>query len=104
METAMSVGNEVHGVSRQTPFRTIWLPWVAGTMLGEVLGFGIPTLAGLVNWLLPPPILMWIVFVLAGACEGALLGLGQALVLRRLITGFAWRRWVLATALAAALV
>lgn len=100
----MSVLSQVYGVSLRTSVRTIWLPWVVGTMLGEVLGFGVPTLAGVINWLLQPPqSLMWFLFVLAGAGEGALLGLAQSLVLRRLITGFAWQRWVLATALAAAL-
>ncbi|WP_229275988.1 hypothetical protein [Agromyces kandeliae] len=76
--------------------------WVTGTTLGESVGFLVPVTgfafadaAGLRGWA------AWLLLVAFGAGEGALLGLGQSLALRRGPAEVSVGRWVAATAAAA---
>lgn len=81
--------------------RSLWLSWFASVTLGECLGFTVPAAVGAATadvGVLAVPLL-----VLAGAVEGATLGWFQARVLRRVVPGLPTARWVLATAVAAAL-
>jgi hypothetical protein len=83
--------------------RTTWRRWFTATTLGELVGFLIPVavvsagadeLAGALRFLL---------VVLAGAGEGAVLGWAQSRVLRPLLPGLSTRAWTARTAAAAAL-
>jgi hypothetical protein len=76
--------------------------WVGFVVAGEGLGFLVPvsgfwlaSALGLEGWA------AWAVLVVAGAGEGALLGLGQSLALRGTRAAVAVGRWVAATAAAA---
>ncbi|MFE5670753.1 hypothetical protein ACFQ58_03990 [Agromyces sp. NPDC056523] len=76
--------------------------WVGFTVLGESLGFLIPVtgfaLAGMLGldaWS------AWLLLVVFGAGEGALLGLGQSIGLRGSSAEVPAGRWVAATAVAA---
>jgi Ca2+-transporting ATPase len=74
--------------------RRLWRRWVVAVFLGETLGFLVPVLAvvlGLPAWAL----------LVAGAGEGAVLGIAQALVLRTVLVGFPTATWTVRTALAA---
>jgi hypothetical protein len=76
-----------------------WMVWVTG---GEAAGFVMPALAGgLLTMAGAPPFILYPCMILAGACEGMLLGLGQT-------GGFGERvvprpAWVAATAAGAAI-
>ena len=75
-----------------------WIPVVA---LAEILGFALPAVVGVLT--VGSPVLLSLpLLVAAGAVEGALLGTGQALVLRSALPAISVTRWVLATAGAAA--
>ena len=79
-----------------------WWPWVRWATLGEFLGFAVPALTAAVvsswpAWAAAP------LLVLAGAAEGAALGLAQAHVLHRALPALVTGRWVLATAAGAVL-
>jgi hypothetical protein len=70
-------------------------------MAGAV-GFVVPAAVGAMTasasaWLVVPALLA------AGAVEGSVLGLGQAIVLRRAVPGISTPRWVLATAVGSVL-
>ncbi|WP_438853737.1 hypothetical protein [Agromyces sp. M3QZ16-3] len=76
--------------------------WVVGTVLGEGVGFLVPVTgfaladaAGLTAWS------AWLLLVVFGAGEGALLGLGQSVALRGGPVEVSVGRWVAATAGAA---
>jgi hypothetical protein len=87
------------------PSRTTRFPlgrWVGFTVLGESLGFLIPVSGfalaatlGLDAWS------TWLLLVVFGAGEGALLGLGQATGLRGSSAEVPVGRWIAATAVAA---
>jgi hypothetical protein len=71
---------------------------------GEVVGFAVPAAVGSVAFMLGVQDAATVpLAVAAGACEGAVLGFAQALVLRGEVAGFDRRAWVGATAAAAAL-
>jgi hypothetical protein len=70
--------------------------WVLVVTVAEFVGFALPATVGV---LAPDGIAL----VAAGAVEGAVLGWGQATVLRRALPGVSRPRWVAATAGAAAL-
>jgi hypothetical protein len=80
----------------------LWLHWTSATALGELIGFGVPAFVGAIagSFELAQGA-MFVVLVLAGAIEGAILGLAQWLALRRYLPGVRRRDWVIATALAA---
>ncbi|MBE1495728.1 MFS family permease [Amycolatopsis lexingtonensis] len=73
--------------------------WFLVVTVAEFLGFSIPAVAGALTADHP---LALPVLLLAGAAEGAALGFGQALVLRRALPALNARHWVAATASAAA--
>ncbi|WP_231494865.1 hypothetical protein [Cellulomonas sp. KRMCY2] len=76
-----------------------WLRWVTA---GELLGFLVPSLVvPLVLDSAAPVVLA--AAVVAGLGEGTVLGLAQARVLRGVLPALSGRRWVVGTALAAAL-
>jgi hypothetical protein len=71
--------------------------------LGELAGFTIPSLAGWIAWSLgAPPAALYALLVVAGAGEGAVLGAAQWLVLRDPLPYLSSKRWIGATAGAAA--
>ncbi|MEI5585390.1 MULTISPECIES: hypothetical protein [unclassified Agromyces] len=76
--------------------------WVGLTVVGEGVGFLVPVTG---FWLAAslglPAWSTWAVLVVAGAGEGALLGLGQSLALRGTRAAVPVGRWVAATAAAA---
>jgi deazaflavin-dependent oxidoreductase (nitroreductase family) len=81
-----------------------WRRWVVATTLGELAGFAVPTAvwgaaaaAGLGDRAIALPV------ILAGACEGAVLGFAQSRALRRELPLLVPRRWIAATGGAAAL-
>lgn len=71
--------------------------WVATVALAETAGFVLPGAAWFLAWWAElPPALTFLVVVIGGAGEGAVLGTGQWLVLRRFWPGFS-ARWIAAT-------
>ncbi|MEU4524691.1 hypothetical protein AB0F52_38980 [Amycolatopsis sp. NPDC024027] len=79
--------------------RLAWT-WFLVVMAAEFLGFAIPAVIGAVTAGSPAAVALP-ALLLAGAAEGAALGTGQALVLRRALPALNTRRWVAATAGAA---
>lgn len=76
--------------------------WVIVVTVAEVLGFVVPASLGAVTASAPIGLTMP-VLVLGGVVEGAVLGWGQAIVLRRVVAGFPVRRWVGHTSAGAAI-
>lgn len=89
------------GASRTADRRLLrtWTIWVS---VAELAAFSVPVVVGALLWDAPGAIFLGAI-VVAGAFEGTVLGLAQALVLRRRIAGLSVRRWVIATAVAAAI-
>lgn len=78
-----------------------WLPLVT---LGELVGFGIPALAGSISYGSSlSDVEMAGPLIVAGAAQGGIFGMTQAAVLRRYLRDFDPRAWVVATALAASI-
>jgi hypothetical protein len=81
---------------------SLWRRWTLFTALGELLGFAAPAVvmaAGTVGrW---SDTAQTVAAMLAGAVEGAVLGLVQWLALRHALPSLSRRAWVLATALGA---
>ena len=74
--------------------------WIVSVTLAEAAGFAIPAAAGgILNLLAAPPGVVYPAMVLAGSCEGALLGFGQSIGFGRAVPRWTW---VLATAAGAA--
>jgi Ca2+-transporting ATPase len=82
--------------------RRVWQRWVAGTTVGELLGFLIPVAVISAGADAAPGPLRLLLVVLAGAGEGAVLGWAQSRVLRSLIPGLPTTAWTTRTAAAAA--
>ena len=87
-----------------------WLRWTAYMTVGEFVGFAIPAVAGAAGVQLFPDsgglgarLALAVLLVAAGSGEGAVLGLAQALALRRWLPMLSVRAWAAATAAAAAL-
>ncbi len=80
----------------------MWRRWTLFTALGELVGFSAPAIAmaagTVAGWTDTTQV---VVAVLAGAVEGAVLGLAQWLVLRRYVTTLNGSAWVMATAIGA---
>jgi hypothetical protein len=74
--------------------------WIVGVTAAEFAGFAVPATVGALTADAPAGIAVPAVLA-AGAVEGAMLGAGQARVLRTVVPGFAARRWVTVTAVAA---
>lgn len=84
----------------ESSFRGAWFRTVT---LAECVGFGIPAVAWFAAWRAGlPSVPLYVVVVLAGMGEGAVLGFGQARVLRRALPGIE-KAWIARTALAAGL-
>jgi hypothetical protein len=79
--------------------RLAWT-WFLLVTVAEFFGFAIPATAGALTAGSTAAVTLPVLF-LAGAAEGAALGAGQALVLRRAVPAVNTRRWVTATAAAA---
>jgi hypothetical protein len=79
----------------------LWRSWTGWVTTGEFVGFSVPAITAALTASLAAgaaaPLL-----ILAGAVEGAMLGLAQGHVLARELPTLTVRRWVIATALAAA--
>jgi len=74
--------------------------WIVSVTLAEAAGFAIPAAAGgILSLLAAPPGVVYPAMVLAGSCEGALLGFGQSIGFGRAVPRSAW---VFATAAGAA--
>jgi hypothetical protein len=77
--------------------------WIFTTTVGETLGFAVAAaIGGLLATTSAGTATVYITMVCAGAIEGALLGAGQALALRRSGAGIPTAPWILRTSLAAA--
>lgn len=76
------------------------LAWFVIVTTAEFLGFTIPAAAGALTADASAAVVLP-VLLLAGAAEGAMLGAGQALVLRRALPALNTRHWITATAAAA---
>jgi hypothetical protein len=86
-----------------TPGAGLWRRWVIAASLGETLGFLVPVFAVVVGadgW---DARSRYLALVVAGAGEGAVLGVAQSRVLRLVLRGFSPGAWTLRTAFAAAL-
>lgn len=81
---------------------TTWRSWVLTVTAAEAAGFAVPAGVGALTAGSPPAVSLPALLA-AGAVEGAVLGWGQAVVLRRVLPGFPARRWVAVTAGAAVL-
>jgi hypothetical protein len=79
-----------------------WRSWVLTVTAAEAAGFAVPAGVGALTAGSPSAVSVPALLA-AGAVEGALLGWGQAVVLRRVLPGFPARGWVLATSAAAVL-
>jgi len=86
----------------------LWWRWTLATAVGEFVGFAVPAAVGPIAvralvGLAPVPraLATLTLLALAGATEGAALGYGQWLILRRTLPAIAARAWVLSTAVAA---
>ena len=75
--------------------------WFLTVTAAEALGFAVPAMAGAVTADAPVAVVLTVV-PLAGAVEGAVLGAGQAVVLRRALPHLPVRRWIAMTSVAAA--
>lgn len=82
--------------------RPLLLRWVTFVSAAEALGFTVPAVVGATTASASSSVAVPALLA-AGLIEGSVLGLGQAIVLRRAVPEVSSRRWVLATALGAML-
>jgi hypothetical protein len=80
----------------------LWWRWTGWVTAGEALGFSIPAVVGASTASLRAPVAAG-GLLLAGACEGAILGAAQAHVLTDALPGVPRRRWIAATSAGAVL-
>ena len=81
--------------------RKLLRAWILVVATAELIGFAVPAVVGVLTAASPVAVSLPLL-VAAGAVEGALLGAGQVLVLRWALPAISGRRWVVATAAAAA--
>ncbi|HEY0602166.1 MAG TPA: hypothetical protein VGD58_04600 [Herpetosiphonaceae bacterium] len=82
----------------------LWWRWTLATAAGELVGFAVPALIGVLAAMFSLSDRVRLVpLVLAGMGEGAILGLAQWLALRSILPKVAGRSWVGVTTLAAGL-
>jgi hypothetical protein len=103
--SAMGRPNQRIEAARRRERWRLGLTWIGACVIGEIVGL---SLAGLVDasvlWAIAPvqevPPLIFRVTdgVLSGVVAGAVLGVGQWVVVRRYFLKLAWSSWVLATA------
>lgn len=89
------------GADLRSPGR-LWRAWFVSVTVGELVGFGVPAVAGAVTATMSDLVAVP-ALVAAGGIEGAVLGWAQARVLRGVLPGLAVGAYVGATAAAAAL-
>ena len=99
--------------SAQTPSQTrgLWRRWTIAFTLGELIGFGgVPALGGILTWLatqsldpVPRALTLYAVSVIGGLAEGGILAWFQLRVLRTVLPGIEAKRWIVHTAVAAAI-
>ena len=82
--------------------RQLFRSWFWTVTLAEFAGFAVPAGVGAVT-ANARPLVVVPALLAAGVVEGSLLGWGQSRVLRRALPGLPGRRWIGATAVAAAL-
>jgi hypothetical protein len=76
--------------------------WIVACTAGELVGFTVPAVAGALTAATTPPApAVMALLVAAGSFEGAILGLAQAVALRRALPGVPTVAWIRATALGA---
>lgn len=80
--------------------RGLLLPWIVAVGAGESVGFLAPASAGVIS-ADGPPIAQAVALLTGGVLEGAVLGIAQAWVLRRVLPALDSRRWIGLTAGAA---
>src|SRR6266540_3222752 len=74
----------------------LWWRWTSWVTAGETVGFAIPALAGALTATAPAAVSVP-GLLLAGACEGAILGTAQAHVLHHVLPSVPRRAWIGAT-------
>ncbi|GID29755.1 hypothetical protein [Paractinoplanes brasiliensis] len=90
------------GPPRRLRGRPLFRRWLLTVTAGEFAGFAVPAVVGALT--AQAPVLLGLAAILvAGAVEGTMLGLAQAMVLRQVSSRLPARRWVAATAAGAAL-
>jgi hypothetical protein len=82
--------------------RRLFTAWWWTVTLAEFVGFAVPACVGALTADARPAVVLPSLLA-AGAVEGALLGSGQAVILRHAVPGLSRSRWIAATAGAAAL-
>ena len=110
MTTAWKGGEESAGIVPVRPVpapnllrgRALARAWFWTVTAAEFMGFAVPACVGALTTDAHPAVVLPSL-VAAGAVEGTMLGLGQAAVLGRALPGLRRRRWVAATACAAAI-
>lgn len=75
----------------------LWRSWLAWVTLGEIAGFAVPALVG-ASAVAAPIAVQVPALLVAGAVEGAVLGVAQARVLRRALPAVSPPEWTAATA------
>jgi hypothetical protein len=78
----------------------LWLYWVTANGVGEVIGLGAVAVAGLTLGQASDAygiLALAVVMILAGAFEGAVVGIAQWQVLRRRLPALRWRTWMQAS-------
>ena len=103
MRNAVLAASPAPARRTEEPPRRLWRRWLLAVFLGETLGFFVPVLAYVLGGDGLPAGLRLAAFALAGAGEGAVLGVAQSRVLAGVLPGLSTRAWVGRTALAAAL-
>lgn len=86
----------------------LWLQWIVANALGELLGLGTVGVMGLLitsklgeSVSRESTIFFALLMIILGAFEGAVIGLAQWLVLRRIVNRLSSRSWVLASLMGA---
>ncbi len=95
----------VDGHHRATPAlrgRALLSAWFATVTVAEFVGFVVPAGVGALTAAMSPVVSVPALLA-AGAVEGAMLGSGQAAVMRRALPGLPGRLWIVVTASAAVL-
>ena len=95
----------VDGHSRATPAlrgRSLLGAWFVTVTVAEFIGFAVPAGVGALTAAMSPAVSVPALLA-AGAVEGAMLGSGQAVVMRRALPGLPGRLWIAVTASAAVL-
>ena len=82
--------------------RALLSTWFTTVTVAEFIGFAVPAAVGALTAAMSPGVAVPALLA-AGAVEGAMLGSGQAAVMRRALPGLPGRLWIAATASAAVL-